>query len=251
MKFVVFCLLVFSFTQFSLADATLESRVKILPENQLNLQAGAITYSFQLQDTVEGKLLSDVDLNESHTKKIHFIAYDSALKEFSHVHPTFNGSIWTTQLNLPVSGNYILWTQGELLDGTEFSVSTRTSVIHGLPQNPILPLIDIRTGTDHQTTLELSKTKLKAGKMVMLTFKVSRTDGVPPVMSPYLGALAHVIATPSTGDDLIHVHPMDGTEPNTGMLHATFPKEGSYRLWVQFIEHDELKIIPLSVIVSK
>ena len=124
-------------------------------------------------------------------------------------------------------------------------------VLNGLPENPLTPLTDIRTGTAGQTIFELSKTKLKAGKMVMLTFKITRSDGATPVITPYLGALAHVIATPTSGDDLIHVHPMDGSEPNTGMLHATFPKEGAYRLWVQFIEHDELKIIPLSVIVSK
>lgn len=85
----------------------------------------------------------------------------------------------------------------------------------------------------------------------MLKFKVSRSDGLTPIMAPYLGALAHVIATPTAGDELIHVHPMEGEQPNTGMIHATFPAGGEYRLWVQFIEHDDLKTIPLSVIVSR
>lgn len=250
MKNILFFLLTFSLSQMTWADSQ-PVRVSIQSENQLNFQAGVFTYSFQLRDNTAGKMLTDQDLNESHTKKIHFIAYDPSLKEFNHVHPIYDGNIWKVELNLPVNGNYFIWAQGELIDGTEFSALTRSLIINGSPENPALPLADIRIGTDNQTTFEFAKTKIKAGKMVMLNFKVTRSDGATPVMSPYLGALAHIIATPTEGNELIHVHPMEGNDPNTGMMHATFPKEGAYRLWVQFIEHDELKIIPLSVLVSK
>lgn len=251
MKNILLFLLTFSLSQITWADSLHDARVAIQSENQSNFQAGIFTYSFQLRDNTADKMLTDQDLNISHTKKIHFIAYDPSLKEFNHVHPTYDGNIWKVELNLPVNGNYFIWAQGELIDGTEFSALTRASVINGLRENPIEPLSDIRAGADLQTVFELSKTKIKAGKMVMLNFRVTRSDGAIPIMSPYLGALAHIIATPTDGNELIHVHPMDGNEPNTGMIHATFPKEGPYRLWVQFIEHDELKIIPLSVLVSK
>jgi hypothetical protein len=44
---------------------------------------------------------------------------------------------------------------------------------------------------------------------------------------------------------------MDGGQPNEGMLHVSFPTEGFYRLWVQFIDAGELKTIPLSVAVTE
>ena len=86
--------------------------------------------------------------------------------------------------------------------------------------------------------------------MATLIFKVSREDGTAPTMKPYLGAFAHVIATPSSGDELLHVHPMAGSQPNTGMLHASFAKAGEQRIWIQFIEKNEVKILPISVIVQ-
>ena len=85
-----------------------------------------------------------------------------------------------------------------------------------------------------------------AGKMAMLDLTMSRTDGSTTQLTPYLGAFAHIIATPKDGDSLIHVHPI-GTGPAQGMIHATFPAAGEYRLWVQFIDGGILKTIPLSV----
>ncbi len=248
---VALFLIAFCAVQSGFAYSSADSRISIKPESQAAFHAGTFEYIFQLYDNVEKKLLTEQDLAESHTKKLHFITYDSSLKEFSHVHPAFDGHFWKVELNLPVNGKYVVWNQGTLLDGTEFSSVIQASIIDGLPENPILPLEDLRKASDGQTEFELAKTKIRAGKMVMLNFKVIRSDGATPIMEPYLGALAHVIATPSNGTELIHVHPMQGNATNTGMFHATFPKEGAYKLWVQFIEHAELKTIPLSVIVFK
>lgn len=233
------------------AETSSTSRVSLQPEMPGNYQAGTFQYTFQLLDQKTNKLVSDQDLNLSHTKKIHLIAYDAALKEFTHVHPTFDGRTWNVMLNLPTDGSYFVWAQGELLDGTAFSTFVNANLVNGAPKNSTLPLGDVRSASDKETVFEMAKSKIRAGKMVMLNFKVSRTDGVTPIIAPYLGAFAHVIATPVSGNELIHVHPMKGNEPNSGMIHATFPKEGTYRLWVQFIEHDELKTIPLSVVVFK
>lgn len=251
MKKLSVILAVLFFSLISFADAGHSSRVEIKSESQASIVAGDVAYSFKLFDTEQNKEITDQDLNESHTKKLHFIIYDAALKEFNHLHPSFEKSNWQTSINLPKNGQYFIWAQGELIDGTEFSASTIAQVINGQTENQKLPLGDVRSGSDKQTIIDLAKTRVKAGKMVMLNFKVSRNDGLEPIMTPYLGALAHVIATPSAGNELIHVHPMNGNAPNTGMIHATFPKEGEYRLWVQFNDRDELKTIPLSVIVYK
>lgn len=228
-----------------------EQRITIKQEGAGHYQAGQIQYKFELFDTKLKKSLSDQDLNESHTKKLHFIAYDAALKEFNHVHPEFDGKIWSVKLELPVNGKYFFWAQGELLDKTEFSSEADAMVMGGKPENPTKPLGDVRTGVDSSTKIVLAGSKIKAGKMAMLGFTVTRTDGKNPILTPYLGAFAHVIATPTDGDELTHVHPDVGNKPNTGMLHATFPTAGDYRLWIQLIDGGELKTVPLSVSVSK
>lgn len=222
-----------------------------IDSNQKQVSASdKIKYSFQLQDDKTLAQLTDKNLVETHTKILHLVVYDASLNEFNHVHPEFDGSSWNVELNLPVNGNYMVWAQGETTSGKEFSIYRSLVVENGEPEIPVASLGDVRVGVDGVTQVELASTKIKAGKMVMIDFTVTRTDGTTPSLSPYLGAFAHVIATPLNGNELIHVHPMEGDDANSGMLHATFPAAGEYRLWVQFNDDNELKTIPLSVVVK-
>lgn len=227
------------------------NRVEIVAEVQGPVNAGTIPFSFELNDKKTHTIIGEQDLVETHTKKLHVIVYDSSLNEFNHVHPTFNGKTWTAELNLPVNGKYFFWAQGALKDGTEFSTYLKTEVQGGNAEIPVKPLGDKRSATVNGTALTLANGKVTAGKMAMVNFEITRTDGQAPELTPYLGAFAHVIAVSPEGTDLIHVHPMKGRGANTGMLHATFPKAGDYRVWVQIIDKGELKTIPLSVSVEK
>ncbi len=249
MKKIFFGLLMI--TSFSWAHPGEESRVSVKPEFQGSYNAGSFQYTFQLFDDHTKKSLSDKGLVESNTKILHLIAYDTSKNAFAHVHPVFDGKTWSVELNLNTNGNYFVWAQGQLLDGTEFSSSTRAKVVSGKPELPVVSLGDNRKATDRSTTIVLDKGKLKAGRLAMLTFEVTREDGQKVQLSPYLGAMAHLIAVSPKGDELIHVHPMAGDTPNAGMIHATFPTEGDYRVWVQLIDRGELKLLPLSVTVSK
>ena len=251
MKAVLLALAVSLAASFSWAHDEGENRVTIEPEAQGNYSAGIIPYSFQLFDTKVNKPLSDQDLVETNTKILHFIAYDSSRNEFNHVHPTFDGKAWNVELTLPANGKYYFWAQGQLKDGTEFSTFVNAQITSGKPEIPVTPLKDIRSASDRSTIVTLGKAKLKAGVLAMIDFQVSRNDGQNVQLSPYLGSMAHVIAVSPDGDELIHVHPMAGNAPNTGMIHASFPTAGDYRIWVQLIDRGVLKIIPLSVIVAK
>lgn len=231
----------------SLANSDL--RVSFKPEETSPVKAGKIFYRFDLFDEKTKTFINDQDLVESHTKKLHLIAYDASLNQFNHVHPSYNGSTWSAELTLPVNGTYFIWAQGQLADGTEFSSSVQTQIKEGLAELPKTPLGDHRKASNLGTVVELAPTKARAGKMVMINFQVSREDGTSPEISPYLGAFAHVIAVSPSGNELIHVHPMEGDTPNSGMLHATFPTSGDYRIWIQLNDKGELKTIPLSISV--
>ena len=248
MKKIIFSLFSFLLTSIVFAQ---DERIFVQPVSGAHFQAGSFEYVFQLLDTVSHRQLVDSDLKLTHTKKLHFVAYDAALKEFRHLHPEFDGAGWKVKLDLPVDGQYLFWVQGQLLDGTEFSASTDAMLMEGQPENQVLPLGDIRSGVDKNTKITLANSKVTAGKMAMIHFVVSRVDGQTPILTPYLGAFAHVIATQINGKNLEHVHPEAGTKPNQGLLHVTFPGPGDYRLWVQLIDGGSLKTIPLSVSVSK
>jgi hypothetical protein len=232
--------------------ANSDNRISIETESQGSLIATQnIEFSFKLYDQDTKKSVEDSDLEESHTKKLHLVVYDSSLNEFNHVHPTFDGQVWKSELNLTTNGSYFVWAQGVLLEGAEFSAAYRVNVVGGKPELPVMVLGNIRNAALGNTVIDLSKQKIRAGKMATLTYTISRNDGTQPDVTQYLGANAHVIAVSPDGADLIHAHPMDGNNSNTGMIHVSFPTAGDFRIWVQVIDAGILKTVPLSVTVQK
>lgn len=239
-----------------------ESRIEIELESPFSVKAGEIKLEFQLIDSKTKKVLTDQDLNVVHEKKIHIFVFDSALQEFEHVHPEYNGSTWITEKekpNLTVNGDYQVWVQGELAsDKKEFTSSVPLRITDGKKAHPLPPVLgNVHQNSNGNSVVTLSSEKLRAGRMLMPMIIISRNDGSIPNLTPFLGTMIHGIATSSDGDTLIHVHPVDhGGEhghkkPNEFMLHVMFPLEGEYRLWVQFIDGGILKTVPLSVAVQK
>ena len=245
MKQLLLCLMLsvtYSFDAFA--------AIKIESKQERVSASEKIKYLFQLQDDKTLAQITDQHLVKTHTQILHLLVYDASLNQFNHVHPEFDGLSWNTELNLLVNGRYRVWVQGKSKNGKEFSIHRSLIVEGGEPETPVVSLGDVRVGTDGVTQVELANTKIKVGKMVMIDFTVTRTDGTVPSLSPYLGAFAHVIASSFNGNELIHVHPMEGDDVNSGLLHATFPAAGEYRLWVQLNDDNQLKTIPLSVDVK-
>lgn len=226
-----------------------ESRVEIELERSGPINAGTSTVEFQIVDTEANKVIADKDLKISHEKLLHVLFYDPALKEFRHVHPEFKNNLWTTEIDPSVNGEYFFWVQGVLgSDSTEFSSFVRIEVTGGNPAWPTPPqLSDIRIGDDGISQARLDNKKIRAGRSAMLTLEFTRSDGSTPSITPYLGAFAHVIVVAEDGDTLVHVHPMNGSKPNEGMLHVTFPRVGHYRLWIQFMDDGNLRTVPMEV----
>ncbi len=237
-------------TQYAQADGGSEL-VELQPVASSS-EVGTVNYTFDLVNTETGDAIGDTDLNISHEKKLHLLSYDPALKEFQHVHPQFDGSHWSVSMNFSVDGQYWVWVQGQLTEGeSDFNAHTRLEITGGKPAWPSQAITkDARSGADGNSRVTLGNNVVKAGTMAMLNVTISREDGTTPVITPYLGAFAHAILVPNSGDDLIHVHPMAGSTPYRGMLHTTFPKAGGYRLWLQFIDGGELRTVSLAVVVK-
>ncbi len=226
-----------------------DARVEIEIEGSTIVEAGRVRLDFELIDNKTSSLLEPKDLAVVHEKKLHLFAFDPALQEFRHEHPEFANGKWSVNTEIRVDGNYWLWAQGKILaDGTEFFANARFVVRGGQPANPLPPVLgDVRTGSDRSSRVTISNERLVAKRMAMLNLTFSRTNGSAPALTPYLGALAHVVGVLGDGDTLLHIHPMSRGTPNQLMLHTEFPVAGEYRLWVQFIDGGALKIVPLSV----
>ena len=76
--------------------------------------------------------------------------------------------------------------------------------------------------------IDTAKNKLISESDLSLSHEKKLHMMIKPVISPYLGAVVHVVSTSSDGDALIHVHPMAGSTPNVAMLHVSFQEPGFY-----------------------
>jgi len=229
-----------------------DERVAIELEGSHTLNSGQSKLSFQLIDTEQRKVLTPSDLNVMHEKALHLFVFDLALAEYSHLHPEFKNGVWETPLELKTNGTYLVWAQGEISVGAaKFKSDVEIKVIGGLPANPSPPaLVDVRRGTDRISQLTISNDKLRAGQMIMPTMTFARADGSRPDITPYLGALAHVVIVSQDDKKLLHVHPMSTANPNQLMLHITFETAGLYRVWAQFLDAGVLKTVALALKVN-
>lgn len=222
-----------------------DPRVSIESEMSSVQSAGVIDYKFQLVDDKLKKEIKPENLVETHTKLLHLISYDSARVEFIHEHPEYIEGQWQAKINFKSNGTYFIFLQGQLDDGDEFSAYIKIQIVNGLKENEIKPLSEVRKFQIDNTIFEFENRVIKAKKMLTLNYKISRSDGSAAQVEPYLGANAHVIAVAPDADSIVHVHPMDGAEAITGMIHASFPMAGDYRVWVQIIESGKLLTFPL------
>jgi hypothetical protein len=245
-KFILLFTMTLTSAAFGHGDGE-ESRIAIEPNINKSAQAGLISYQFELVDTKTRTVIGPNDLNIVHEKPTHIFIFDTSLQEYHHLHPEFKNGVWESTLKLERNGKYQVFVQGELkADGEEFTSPTNFSIVGGQNAHPLPPLLGhTSSGTDGASIVTLTG-RAKAGKMAMLTLHFSRTDGQKPIIENFLGAKAHVVATPSDADTLLHVHPMEGDSDNQLMIHVTFPAKGEYRLWIQFQDRGELKTVPLS-----
>ncbi len=237
---------IFSYAHENENGISLESKIPS------TIVAGKIHYTFDLYDNTAKRNLTDSDLTDSHENRVHLFIYDSALKEFKHVHPQFINDEWTIDFELNVNGQYWVWAQATLLsDGDEFSASEKINVVNGKIPNEIpSSLGEIKTASDDISVATVSG-KAKVNSQSMLMVKFSRTDGTTPVVTDYLGAFAHILIVPKDGSAIIHAHPMSTGKPNEGMIHVTFPKDGEYRIWIQYMDGGILRVVQLSIKVNK
>ncbi len=239
-------------SEIPVAHAHPGARVEMELETSSPASAGRIRFAFELVDNTQRKAITASDLEVTHEKLLHVFIFDAALKEFSHVHPDFVDGQWVVEVDLPVSGSYSIWAQGQLAaDHSEFATEEQFTVTGGTAANSTPPVLgEVKVGAAGISQVSLGYGRLHAGSMAMVMLNFSHTDGSAPALTPYLGAMAHIVAVSSDSESLLHVHPMNGSGPNDMMIHTEFPAVGEYRIWVQFIDGGVLKTVPLSVSVQ-
>lgn len=245
----VLLLTVFSMKALAHGDEEI-GRVALEPTSAVvsQISAGAVNYEFDLIDTKTKKDVLPQDLQIVHENLIHLFIFDTSLNEYFHLHPQYLNGKWHATVQMNRNGSYKVFAQGQLTDGEEFTANNDFNLVGGQPAFALPPQLgDNTSGMQGGYKLELVGTP-HAQSMSMLTLNFKDSAGKIIDVENYLGAKAHIIATPSDADALIHVHPME--HGGLMMIHIVFPSAGEYRLWVQAKINGQVLTWPLSVNVK-
>jgi hypothetical protein len=170
-----------------------------------------------------------VELEVVHEQKLHLIIVNEDLSFFSHLHPKFTGNAYELAFTFPKGGRYLLYADYKAV-GYEPTVDQLELYVEGATDTGAVELTERLVVAQDGITVELNKENLQALKA--LVYK----DGAPLPASgidDFLGAKAHVVMIHTESKEFLHVHPMVHDEEL--VLHAHFNRQGSYRVWVQFL----------------
>lgn len=204
---------------------TLDPLSRMLPAGQ------PVTWRFRITDCNRDAVRT---FTREQTKLLHLIVVRSDLTGYQHLHPALGADgTFSVATTLREPGRYRAladFTTG----GRRYVLGTGLTA-PGAARTEPLPAAAMRARTDgYDVTLTRAAT-LTAGREATLRFAVTR-DGRPVTgLQPYLGAYGHLVALHVPGLEYSHVHPAkEDLAAGTITFDADLPREGPYRLFVQF-----------------
>lgn len=198
--------------------------------------------------TASGKPITPDDLLVVHTQKLHLLVIDPALSDYQHLHPQpgKNAGEWEFVFTPRRTGLYRIFadfTPAATARGLYASADLKVDALSSEGMETV-PIANNRTYEENGYTFELQTTvePWKAGRMIDLTFIVSRRDGGPVTLQPVMGAFAHLVAFDVARSGYAHLHPNEidltlALDPRRPLLtfKLTIPRPGRYVIWSQVI----------------
>jgi len=194
-----------------------------------------IQLTFHIEDPKTHTLVRDFEI--VHEKLYHFFVVSQDLSYFKHVHPELQpDATFRLNVNFPQPGMYRVLSDFYPKGGTpQLVVNTLLVSGGGLERAPVELSPDLAPQRAENTEVELATEPARplAGRKTTMFFRVKPNKGI----EPYLGAWAHMLAADSDLIEMIHSHPIRvadrGGEYKQLEFEMTFPRVGTYRIWVQ------------------
>jgi hypothetical protein len=185
-------------------------------------------------------LQPQLELEVSHEKKIHLIIVSDDLSYFNHLHPVETKNGYTIATKFPFSGKFYLFADYKPYGSEQVVSKLEINVLGNIPAPKDYNTVEL-TGSSgvYSITLVPNGGEFTSGHLMM--DGILKKDGEeidPSTLDDYLGAKAHVVLIGLEDKEYIHAHPeVDGGRYK---LHASFPKPGTYRGWIQFQAEGEV-----------
>lgn len=212
-----------------------ESEQDDRPEAQVYVQADQNQIKIFLRDQ-EGNSVDELEVN--HEKMMHFIVVDDSLQKYYHLHPEKAGKgEFTLKQSLP-AGFYKAFIDVKPKD-LAYHV-TPVSFVIGKPDavaghQKLRPDSSLTKTVDGET-VQLKMSSFQTEQEVNLTFELDQSK-----LTPYLGAMGHVVILDEKAQQYLHVHPADEEAP---VFETHFTHPGIYKIWAEFKQGGVVRAFP-------
>jgi hypothetical protein len=212
-----------------------------------------IRLALRVGDPETGKPATSFEI--MHEKLYHLFVVSQDLGFFSHVHPVMQpDSSFVLDLKFPHPGIYRILSDFYPKGATpQLIASTLIVPGEGFKVAPAHAEADLAPKTSENLAVELVMEPAQpiAGLKTMLFFRLKPNDGI----EPYIGAMGHMLAASEDLIDMMHTHPIYVTDPDGGackqlQFNLIFPREGIYRIWVQFQRKGVVNTVAFNVPVK-
>jgi hypothetical protein len=183
------------------------------------------------------------ELEVNHEKVLHFIIVDEHLQKYYHLHPEQTGKgEFRIGNNLP-EGFYKAF-----IDIKPKNLAYHVAPVPFIVGNPggsththneaLKPDSNFTQNIDGET-VKLNLSASQANKPVTLSFDLDKTK-----LTPYLGAMGHVVILDENAQNFLHVHPANDKEP---VFETQFKQPGIYKIWAEFKQNGKVRAFPFVI----
>lgn len=181
------------------------------------------------------------ELAVNHEKLLHFIVVDEQLQKYYHLHPEQIGKGEFHIDNVLPDGFY----KG-FIDIKPEKLAYQVTPVLFVVGNPVDQSHGHRLMADQTLvqeidgeTVKLNMSTDQINETVTLSFDLNRT-----ALTPYLGAMGHVVILDEEAQNFVHVHPVNHEDP---VFQTKFKKPGLYKIWAEFKEGEKVRAFPYVV----
>jgi hypothetical protein len=207
-----------------------------------------VEVAFEVLDPVSGTRITHFEM--VHEKLYHLFIVSDDLEYFAHVHPDAGkDGIFRLRTCFPKTGAYRIVSDFYPTGGTP-QISTRTLITSGYTApaaRKLMPDLAPKTFGDVRVELVTDPAPPLAGQRTLLDYRVTPAAG----LEKYLGAWGHLLAASDDLIDTIHTHPfVEDNQPRL-QFRIIFPREATYRVWMQFQRYGQVYTVPFTIPVSR
>ncbi|HEV8144773.1 MAG TPA: heavy metal-binding domain-containing protein [Bryobacteraceae bacterium] len=214
-------------------------------------KAGApVDLTFRIDDP-KGKPVRDFEI--VHEKLFHLFIISQDLTTFAHEHPVRQpDSTFQYRFTFPKPGLYRVLSDFYPKDGTPQLMANSLLIPGaGFKVETAKPAADLspKHAENIDVDLVMEPEQPISGQKTLMFFRIKPNDGI----EQYLGAWGHMMAASWDLIDMIHQHPFLVTDPEGYkqiQFNMIFPREGVYRVWVQFQRKGVVNTVAFNVPVA-